>query len=136
MSCIVLCRYIPVPEAPQQSQYASWYKQTYPDKVRFRTRDIPGSDITTTRSLLYFDRTTLHCLCTLQVLGITSMSNDGLATVDNSGTVSQNLVFFIFLYFPNFAGSAVGDWGGQPGEESGGVEEDDRGGGRPHYDYR
>lgn len=46
-------RYIPVPDAPQQSPYASWYKQTYPDKV----------------------------------LGISRMSNDGLATVDNSGTV-------------------------------------------------
>jgi len=46
-------RYIPVPEAPQQSPYAAWYKQTYPDKV----------------------------------LGICRMSNDGLATVDNSGTV-------------------------------------------------
>jgi len=46
-------RYIPVPEAPHQSPYAAWYKQTYPDKV----------------------------------LGITAMSNDGLATVDNSGTV-------------------------------------------------
>jgi len=46
-------RYIPVPEAPQSSSYASWYKQTYPDKV----------------------------------LGISSMSNDGLVTVDNSGTV-------------------------------------------------
>ena len=48
-----MVRYIPVPEAPQQSPYASWYKQTYPDRV----------------------------------LGITDMSNDGLATVDNSGTV-------------------------------------------------
>ena len=48
-----MARYIPVPEAPQQSPYASWYKQTYPDRV----------------------------------LGITDMSNDGLATVDNSGTV-------------------------------------------------
>eukprot|EP00092_Neocalanus_flemingeri_P037789 GFUD01041137.1.p1 GENE.GFUD01041137.1~~GFUD01041137.1.p1 ORF type:complete len:1900 (+),score=456.60 GFUD01041137.1:60-5702(+) len=46
-------RYIPVPDAPHQSSYASWYKQTYPDKV----------------------------------LGISRMSNDGLATVDNSGTV-------------------------------------------------
>merc|ERR1719369_678216 len=26
-------RYIPVPEAPHQSPYAAWYKQTYPDKV-------------------------------------------------------------------------------------------------------
>ena len=26
-------RYVPVPEAPQQSPYAAWYKQTYPDKV-------------------------------------------------------------------------------------------------------
>merc|ERR1719333_1462461 len=48
-----MARYIPVPEAPQQSPYASWYKQTYPDKV----------------------------------LGITDMSNEGLVTVDNSGTV-------------------------------------------------
>ena len=46
-------RYIPVPEAPQQSPYASWYKQTYPDKV----------------------------------LALGKMSNDGLASVDNSGTV-------------------------------------------------
>jgi len=46
-------RYIPVPEAPQQSPYASWYKQTYPDRV----------------------------------LGLAAMSNDSLASVDNSGTV-------------------------------------------------
>ena len=46
-------RYIPVPEAPQQSPYASWYKQTYPDKV----------------------------------LALSKMSNDGMVSVDNSGTV-------------------------------------------------
>jgi len=26
-------RYIPVPEPQHESAYASWYKQTYPDKV-------------------------------------------------------------------------------------------------------
>ena len=26
-------RYVPVPESTQSSQYSSWYKQTYPDKV-------------------------------------------------------------------------------------------------------
>ena len=26
-------RYIPVPESPESSPYAAWYKQTYPDKV-------------------------------------------------------------------------------------------------------
>ena len=46
-------RYIPVPEAPHQSPYAAWYKQTYPDKV----------------------------------LALSRMSNDGLVSVDNSGTV-------------------------------------------------
>ena len=46
-------RYVPVPEAPQQSPYASWYKQTYPDKV----------------------------------LALSKMSNDGMVSVDNSGTV-------------------------------------------------
>ena len=46
-------RYVPVPEAPHQSPYAAWYKQTYPDKV----------------------------------LALTKMSNDGLVSVDNSGTV-------------------------------------------------
>ena len=29
-----LCRYVPVPEAPQgESVYSQWYKQTYPDTV-------------------------------------------------------------------------------------------------------
>ena len=46
-------RYVPVPEAPQQSPYSSWYKQTYPDKV----------------------------------LSLSKMSNDGMVSVDNSGTV-------------------------------------------------
>jgi len=46
-------RYIPVPETPEAGPYASWYKQTFPDKV----------------------------------IGMSEMSNEGLVTVDNSGTV-------------------------------------------------
>ena len=46
-------RYIPVPEPAQQSVYASWYKQTYPD----------------------------------QLLSLAQMSNEGLVSVDNAGTV-------------------------------------------------
>ena len=56
-------RYVPVPEAPQQSPYAAWYKQTYPDKV----------------------------------LALSRMSNDGLVSVDNSGTVRQ-VVSSITIY--------------------------------------
>ena len=42
-----------MPEPAQQSIYASWYKQTYPD----------------------------------QVLALAPMSNEGLVSVDNAGTV-------------------------------------------------
>ena len=30
-----LSRYVPVPETSQSSDYSSWYKTTYPDKVYF-----------------------------------------------------------------------------------------------------